>query len=85
LTNRIAPAPDELGRFIFYQTEEGGSRVEVLLDEGSVWLTQNGLANLDQTSKQNITAVLERRAHVPPFSGLLVGLPRQETHRKLST
>jgi len=40
---------------VFYQTEDGRSRVQVRLDQGSVWITQIQMAELYQTTKQNIS------------------------------
>ena len=46
------PPPSEL---LLYQTEDGRTRLAVRLDDGSVWLTQAELADLYQTTPQNIT------------------------------
>jgi hypothetical protein len=43
---------------IFYQTERG-IRIDVRLDEGTVWLTQAQMAELFQTTPQNITLHLK--------------------------
>lgn len=40
---------------VFYQTEDGRSRLQVRLDGGTVWLTQVLLAELFQTTKQNVS------------------------------
>src|SRR4030043_1856514 len=40
---------------LFYQTEDGRNRIEVRLDENTVWLTQKLMAELFQTTKQNIS------------------------------
>ena len=47
------------GEIILYQTEDGKSRVEVRLEDESVWLTQAALAELFQTTPQNITLHLK--------------------------
>ena len=39
------PAPSE-GNFLFYQAEDGNTNVRVLLDGGTVWLSQKMLAEL---------------------------------------
>ncbi len=44
-----------LSELIFYQTEDNRTRIEVRLDQGTVWLTQAQLAELFQTTPQNIT------------------------------
>ncbi len=41
--------------FLLYQTEDGRARVEVRFDGETAWLTQAGLAELFQTTPQNIT------------------------------
>ena len=40
---------------LFYQTEDGHTRVEVRFDGDTTWLTQAALAELYQTTTQNIT------------------------------
>ena len=41
--------------FLLYQTEDGRTRIEVRLQDESVWLTQQQMADLLQTTKQNIS------------------------------
>jgi len=43
------------GEFLLYQTEDGQSRVEVRLQDETVWLTQPSMAELFQTTQQNIS------------------------------
>ena len=50
-----APLPVTASRILFYQAEDGTSRIEVRLDEGTVWLPQVLIAELFQTTKQNIS------------------------------
>jgi len=47
-----APAPDT--GIIFYQTEDGKSRIQVRLQDGTVWLNQRLLAELYQVSVPTI-------------------------------
>ena len=47
--------PEESGEFILYQTEDGKTRLEVRMADESVWLSQKEIAELFQTSKQNIS------------------------------
>lgn len=58
-----APAPDDSGEFILYQTEDGQTRIEVRMEQETVWLTQRGMAELFQTSvpniNQHISAIFE--------------------------
>ena len=42
-------------RILFYQSENGTSRIEVRLEEGTVWLTQALIADLYQTTVPNIS------------------------------
>jgi hypothetical protein len=41
-------------QFIIYQTEDGQAKIDVRLEDETVWLTQKHMADLFQTSKQNI-------------------------------
>lgn len=42
------------GEILIYQTRSGATRIDVRMEEDSVWLTQNQLAELFQTTKQNV-------------------------------
>ena len=42
-------------QILFYQSEDGTSRIEVRLEEGTVWLTQALIAELYQTTIPNIS------------------------------
>lgn len=46
------PEPITRSQILFYQSEDGTSRIEVRLDEGTVWLSQNLIADLYQITKQ---------------------------------
>jgi hypothetical protein len=41
-------------QLLIYQSEDGRTRIEVPLHDETVWLTQKLMADLFQTSKQNI-------------------------------
>jgi len=43
------------GEFLLYQTEDGRVRLDVRLADETVWLTQQLMADLFQTTKQNIS------------------------------
>lgn len=43
------------GEFLLYQTEDAQIRIQVRLTDGTLWLTQQQMAELFQTSKQNIS------------------------------
>jgi hypothetical protein len=49
------PVPVTESRILFYQSEDGPSRIEVQLEEGTVWLPQALIAELYQMTKQNIS------------------------------
>ncbi|NWO14597.1 MAG: virulence RhuM family protein [Virgibacillus sp.] len=40
---------------LIYQTEDGNTKIDVRLENETVWMTQKGIAELFQTSPQNIT------------------------------
>jgi hypothetical protein len=40
---------------IIYQTEDGSTKIEVHIEDETVWLTQSQMAELFQTSKQNVS------------------------------
>ncbi len=42
--------PDDTGEFLFYQTDDAKSRIELRLHDGNVWLTQRQLSDLYQVS-----------------------------------
>ena len=44
---------------LLYTTQDGNQRIEVRLENGTVWLSQIALAELFQTTKQNISLHLK--------------------------
>ena len=40
---------------LLYQTEDGQTKIDVRLEEETVWLSQAQMVNLFQTTKQNIS------------------------------
>jgi hypothetical protein len=44
----------EVNNIIIYNTQDGRTSVSLLTKDGSVWMNQNQLAELFDTSKQNI-------------------------------
>ncbi len=50
---------EQKGEFLIYQSEEGSTKIEVRLENENVWLTQKMIAELFQTSPQNITIHLK--------------------------
>ncbi len=57
--NLPAPAADDSGEFILYQTADGQTRIEVRMAHETVWLSQKAMADLFQTTKQNISQHLQ--------------------------
>ena len=53
--NLPTPASDDGGEFLLYQTNDGTTRIEVRMAADTVWLTQKDMADLFQTTPQNIT------------------------------
>ena len=49
------PAPQPGGQFLVYQTEDGKLKLDVRFEGETVWLTQQHMAELFQTTKQNIS------------------------------
>ena len=45
----------ENSEIIIYQTEDGRTKIDVRMDDETVWLTQIQMAELFQTTKQNIS------------------------------
>ena len=54
--NSINPSPSpEPTDFLFYNTEDGKTRVRLLVDGHTCWMTQLQIAELFDTSKQNVS------------------------------
>jgi hypothetical protein len=49
-----APSPPR-GQFLVYRTEDGKLKIDVRFDGETVWLTQQQMAELFQTTKQNVS------------------------------
>ena len=50
----MSDEPRPQSEFILYQTEDGGTRVQCRFENETVWLTQQQMAELFQTTKQNV-------------------------------
>ena len=46
---------EDNSEFLLYQTEDSTSKIEVRLENDTVWLTQAQMVDLFQTTKQNIS------------------------------
>lgn len=44
-----------MSHFILYHTEDGNSKINLTLEDGTIWLTQLQIAELFQTTKQTIS------------------------------
>ncbi len=53
--NLPTPAPEPSGQVLLYQSADGTTRIEVRMEGDTVWLTQAAMAELFQTTPQNIT------------------------------
>ena len=51
--------PKPGGELLLYRTEDGRTRVECRFEEGTLWLTQAQIAELFQTTPQNVTLHLK--------------------------
>ncbi len=54
-----APTPENNSQIIIYQTESGQTRIDVRLEDETVWLTQKLMAELFQVKPQSITMHLK--------------------------
>lgn len=52
-------SPPPGGQFLVYQTEDGKLKIDVRFEGETVWLTQQHMAQLFQTTKQNISLHLQ--------------------------
>ncbi len=46
---------DNKSEIIIYLTEDGQTKIDVRLEDNTVWITQSQIAELFQTTKQNIS------------------------------
>ncbi|MBN1829138.1 MAG: hydroxyacid dehydrogenase, partial [Deltaproteobacteria bacterium] len=68
MKNHKGPPPDK-GELILYQTEDGKTKVEVRLQDETVWLSQKLMAELFQkdlrTINEHITNIFDEGELVP--------------------
>jgi len=55
MTDHLPEKRPPSSEILFYQTEDGRNRIEVRLEDNTVWLSQSLMAELFQTTKQNIS------------------------------
>jgi len=53
--NEITKMNPALGQFLVYEAEDGKLKIDVRLQDETVWVTQKAMADLFQTTKQNIS------------------------------
>lgn len=59
MTAPAQPNPPEHGQVLVYQTEDGQVKIDVRLENETAWLTQQHMADLFQTTQQNISLHLQ--------------------------
>ena len=59
MSNKFKPSPPPGGQFLVYQTEDGKLKLDVRFEGETVWLTQPHMAELFQTTQQNISLHLQ--------------------------
>jgi len=59
MTTPAQPNPPEHGQLLVYATEDGKLKLEVRLEGETAWLTQQHMADLFQTTQQNISLHLQ--------------------------
>ncbi|MCX5634521.1 MAG: virulence RhuM family protein, partial [Planctomycetota bacterium] len=64
--NDLAPRG---GKILIYQTESGRTKIEVRLEGETLWLSQAALAELYQTTKQNISLHIQNICKEGELSG----------------
>jgi hypothetical protein len=55
MSKNVSENDDAEPQLILYQTEDGRNRIDVRMENDTVWLTQAAMAELFQTTKQNIS------------------------------
>jgi len=55
MKDEIVEMKEEQGQIIIYQTEDGNTHIDVKIEDETIWLTQNQLVELYQTSKSNVS------------------------------
>jgi hypothetical protein len=55
----VPKSPKSVSEFVLYQTEDGRTRVQCRFENETIWLTQAQIAELFQTTPQNVTLHLK--------------------------
>ena len=53
---------DNKSEIIIYRTQDGQSKIDVRMEQGTLWLSQMQMAELFQTTKQNVKVVEAKNA-----------------------
>jgi len=53
--NEITKLDSNKGQFLLYEAEDGKIKIDVRMQDETVWITQKAMADLFQTTKQNIS------------------------------
>ena len=48
------------GKILIYQNEKGDTKIDVYFTEDTIWMTQRTMAELYQTTPQNITSHMSK-------------------------
>lgn len=88
MSNELTEVSDpSKGQFLIYQAEDGELKIDVRLEEDSVWLTQQQIVQLFQSSKQNIShhinSIYEEGELAPEATVKKYLTVRQEGSRKV--
>ena len=59
MSDLIPPSPAPGGEILLYQTEDGRTRIQCRFENETIWLTQAQIAELFQTTPQNVTLHLK--------------------------
>ena len=59
MSDLVPSSPTPGGEFFLYQAEDGRTRIECRLENETIWLTQAQIAELFQTTPQNVTLHLK--------------------------
>ena len=63
---------DDRGEVIIYQTEDGLTKIDVTMQDETVWLSQADMSKLFQTTKQNVSLHINNILKLPiPKMGLV--------------
>lgn len=64
-----------MNHFILYQAEDGNSKINLTLENGTIWLTQLQIAELFQIGNQTISELIENILEDGELEG---GLPKRK-------